>query len=262
MIPNPRAGQEGEPDTKVEPVQVIPFRIAVKEGVGSYFQPIESMFTSPVYGEFSGIVRDILIDFAGPVLNTQLTSSGAVMPDTPDDVPAGNLIPQRIKLTGNGIGPIIERLQNRTEEVERRLDELGITDPAQRDIILGAAMALNDEKCTVVARWTRLAIGQFFPEWIFASFCSSETCSLPSGLTCEPVVKKEAIAHITVLRWDCCWSLEDNRWVFLCGWRKVRIALIGRCRCGCGVFFQGDGFSYEVGIGKPSVISYEEEDPQ
>ena len=35
----------------------------------------------------------------------------------------------------------------------------------------------------------RLPVGKFFPEWIYASFCrSDQTCSLPGGLICEPVV--------------------------------------------------------------------------
>ena len=49
----------------------------------------------------------------------------------------------------DGIGPIIETLQNHTDEVEDRLDELGITDAGTRLAVINAHLALN-LRCNVV----------------------------------------------------------------------------------------------------------------
>ena len=53
----------------------------------------------------------------------------------------------------DGIGPIIEKLQNHTDEVEERLDELGITIDQDRDTIIRAHINLND-RCEVVCWYT------------------------------------------------------------------------------------------------------------
>ena len=51
-------------------------------------------------------------------------------------------------LSADGIGPIIEGLQNHTEEINQRLDDLGIGEP-DRQIIINALLVLNDQ-CRVV----------------------------------------------------------------------------------------------------------------
>ena len=49
----------------------------------------------------------------------------------------------------DGIGPIVETTQNHTDEVEERLDELGVLDPATRQAVINAHLALN-LNCSVV----------------------------------------------------------------------------------------------------------------
>ena len=51
-------------------------------------------------------------------------------------------------LSSDGIGPIVEGLQNHTEEINQRLDDLGIVGP-ERQIIIDALLVLNDQ-CRVV----------------------------------------------------------------------------------------------------------------
>ena len=37
-------------------------------------------------------------------------------------------------------------------------------------------------------RWVKLPEGQYFPQWIAGTYCSGNNCSLPTGLTCEPIL--------------------------------------------------------------------------
>lgn len=259
MVPNPRYGETDQPATKVEEIPVIPFHIVYDPAVpGTWFQPlVSSVARSPVAGEFASETRDVLLSFIENEVNIQLSATGADIPrfdPLNPEADAASLIPQRIRLDGDGIGPIVETLQNHTDEVDDRLDELGITDAGTRLAVINAHLALN-LRCNVRPMWTRLPIGQFFPEWIYASYCTGAPCSLPGGLSCEPVVKAEAIAHTTFLRWDCCFSLINRRWEWRCGWRKVRLAYIGRCDCSCGIQFVGPGFGYNAGVAQPSVLT-------
>jgi hypothetical protein len=254
MVANPRAGQRDQPDTKEEPIPVLPFHV-VYDNFGTWFQPVPSQIRSPVSGEFSAPLRDFLLEYVGSIVNIQLSTVGGNTPTSIDNAPAGQLIPQRLRLIEDGIGPIVEGLQNHTEEINQRLDDLGIVGP-ERQIIIDALLVLNDQ-CRVIAQWNRLPPGKFFPEWIFASYCpKSSNCTVPPGMACEPVVKKEAIAHTLFLQWDCCWSLINRRWSYECGWRKVRLAYIGRCDCACGVQYFNDQIIESGGIADPSVITY------
>lgn len=43
MVPNPSAGERDQPDTKPEPVPIIPFHVVYDE-FGSWFQPVPSRY--------------------------------------------------------------------------------------------------------------------------------------------------------------------------------------------------------------------------
>jgi hypothetical protein len=101
MVANPRAGQRDQPDTKEEPIPVLPFHV-VYDDFGTWFQPVTSQTRSPVLGEFSARLRDFLLEYVGSLANIQLSTAGANTPTSINNAPAGNLIPQRLRLVGGG----------------------------------------------------------------------------------------------------------------------------------------------------------------
>ena len=51
-------------------------------------------------GEFSGPLRDLLLEFAGDIINPQVTSTGADRPRSSGEAVASQLFPQRIITEG------------------------------------------------------------------------------------------------------------------------------------------------------------------
>jgi hypothetical protein len=248
MFPNPLAGRPGEPETKLEEIPTLGFYLNyTAEGV--YLSPLKSGFRSPVVGEFTAPVRNLLIEFVGPDLNDQLIAIGSERPNVPP-VAAGFIIPVRIRTSGVRF-TVTQPIDHR-DDARARLNESG-TPEDEIDTIVDAVRLTSS--CPVMPRWVRLPVGQFFPEWLSTVFCSGNNCSLPSGMTCDPVLDAGSILHITVLRWDCCWSFVENQWMWECGWRKVRIPIIGQCNCMCGVSFEGDGFRYTGRPGEPFYLT-------
>ena len=47
MVPNPRAGQRDQNDTKPEEIPVLSFRVVYRPGFGSWFQPVPSLYVDP-----------------------------------------------------------------------------------------------------------------------------------------------------------------------------------------------------------------------
>ena len=64
-----------------------------------YLFPPPYRFRSPVVGEFTAPVRNLLIEFVGPDLNDQLIAIGSEQPNVPP-VAAGFIIPVRIRTSG------------------------------------------------------------------------------------------------------------------------------------------------------------------
>ena len=64
-----------------------------------YLFPPPYRFRSPVVGEFTAPVRNLLIEFVGPDLNDQLIAIGSERPNVPP-VAAGFIITVRIRTSG------------------------------------------------------------------------------------------------------------------------------------------------------------------
>jgi hypothetical protein len=233
MVQNPLAGYPGQPYSIPENVPRISFQPGKS---GEVFLPVDSGFKSPVTGPLPGYIIYKLRDFLGSYRNSQLTSIGDAFP-VGDPVLAADIIPVRIPLSGGGVGVVVgDRIIDYSEDVRNSLIRAGIGDVDRQNTIIRAVDRLT-QRCALMARWEKLPEGQYFPQWFSGSFCSGNNCSLPTGLTCEPVLTERSLLFITVLRWDCCWSIQNLQWRWECGWRKVMIPIIGQCHCGCGPFY-------------------------
>lgn len=255
-VQNPFYGSPNQPPSKVEDIPVIPFQPAPS---GQPYLPIESGFQRP-----SGRI-DIrrLTNFVGNDLNIQLVAIRDTRPDSALVTPviARTIIPINLNTAsgGDGIGMRVPDNMDYRPMVNDTLNEL-VLNPMLTEVERNGILRVIREltlRCELVANWTRLP-DTYWPFWYSASFCTGSTCSLPSGLTCEPIISANSLLYIVVLRWDCCWSLRYSQWRWECGWRKVRIPIISRCHCGCGPLYVGDGFSYTARLGGPFTIAIDD----
>lgn len=237
MVQNPHAGRPGQPYSIPEDTPVVPF---VPGEPGTVYLPQKSGFQSPVIGPLPRYIAFDLEQFLGNDLDSRVTSVGEEIPRRDPIVP-GTVRPANVPVSSGsqpeaGVGTTVAPPQDYRQEIVNILNTVSNTvllPPENIEVVADVAVRLPVERCNVLARWTRLPEGHFFPQWVSGAYCSGNNCSIPAGLHCNPVLREEALIPLRVLRWDCCWSIANRQWRWECGWRKVIIHLIGQCTCSC-----------------------------
>lgn len=177
------------------------------------WKPLGSRYTVP-YGTPS---TEVLLNFLGDDFDSDYTSINLPPPDTPE-------IRVSRTLSDSDVLPLDEFFTDTDNNTVQTVQEWAFN-PNR-----------NLGRCTLDSDWVKLD-RSFFPRWYAGVFCNGRDCSAPRGLNCHPDISEDnPPSTVVVLNWDCCHSFipYQNRFLFQCGWRKVKIPIISFCTCGCG----------------------------